>query len=50
VNDAVLRAAHFAGVTIDDSPVTGIGRIDLLRFLKEQAISRSMHRYGRLLS
>jgi RHH-type proline utilization regulon transcriptional repressor/proline dehydrogenase/delta 1-pyrroline-5-carboxylate dehydrogenase len=50
MNDDVLRAAHSAGVTIDDSPVTGIGRIDLLRFLKEQSISQTMHRYGRLIS
>jgi RHH-type transcriptional regulator, proline utilization regulon repressor / proline dehydrogenase / delta 1-pyrroline-5-carboxylate dehydrogenase len=49
VNDDVLTAAHSTGVTIDDSPVTGIGRIDLLRFLKEQAISRTLHRYGRLI-
>ena len=50
VNDDVLTAAHTAGVTIDDSTVTGIGRIDLLRFLKEQSISRTMHRYGRLIT
>jgi len=50
VNDDVLRAAHSAGVTIDDSPITGIGRLDLLRFVKEQSISRTMHRYGRLVS
>jgi RHH-type proline utilization regulon transcriptional repressor/proline dehydrogenase/delta 1-pyrroline-5-carboxylate dehydrogenase len=48
-NDDVLRAAHTSGVTIDDSIVTGIGRLDLLRFVKEQAISRTMHRYGRLI-
>jgi len=47
-NDAVLRASHQAGVTIDDSSVTGIGRPDVLRMLKEQAISQTMHRYGRL--
>jgi RHH-type proline utilization regulon transcriptional repressor/proline dehydrogenase/delta 1-pyrroline-5-carboxylate dehydrogenase len=50
VNDDVLTAAHTAGVTIDDSSITGIGRIDLLRFVKEQSISRTMHRYGRLIS
>jgi RHH-type proline utilization regulon transcriptional repressor/proline dehydrogenase/delta 1-pyrroline-5-carboxylate dehydrogenase len=48
-NDDVLRAAHTSGVTIDDSMVTSIGRLDLLRFVKEQAISRTMHRYGRLI-
>jgi RHH-type proline utilization regulon transcriptional repressor/proline dehydrogenase/delta 1-pyrroline-5-carboxylate dehydrogenase len=50
VSDDVRRAAQTAGVTIDDSPVTGLGRLDLLRFLKEQSISRTMHRYGRLIS
>ena len=50
VSDAVLRACHESGVTIDDARVTGIGRIDLLRFLKEQSISQTMHRYGRLVS
>ena len=49
-NDAVLRAAHTAGVTIDDSPITGVGRLDVLRFVKEQAISQTMHRYGRLIA
>ena len=49
-NDAVLRAAHTAGVTIDDSPITRVGRLDVLRFVKEQAISQTMHRYGRLIS
>jgi RHH-type proline utilization regulon transcriptional repressor/proline dehydrogenase/delta 1-pyrroline-5-carboxylate dehydrogenase len=47
-NDDVLRAANSSGVTVDDSSITGIGRLDLLRFLKEQAISQTMHRYGRL--
>ena len=50
VNHDVQRAAHSAGVTIDDSPITGIGRLDLLHFVKEQAISRTMHRYGRLVN
>jgi RHH-type proline utilization regulon transcriptional repressor/proline dehydrogenase/delta 1-pyrroline-5-carboxylate dehydrogenase len=50
VDANVLRAAHSAGVTIDDSPITGVGRLDLLRFVKEQSISQTMHRYGRLTS
>jgi RHH-type proline utilization regulon transcriptional repressor/proline dehydrogenase/delta 1-pyrroline-5-carboxylate dehydrogenase len=48
-NDNVLKAANTAGVTIDESIVTGIGRLDLLCFVKEQAISQTMHRYGRLI-
>ena len=50
IADDVLKAAHSAGVTIDESVVTGIGRLDLLRFVKEQSISRTMHRYGRLIT
>ena len=50
VNDDVLASAHAAGVTVDDSPVTGVGRIDLVGFLKEQSISQTMHRYGRLIT
>jgi len=50
VDANVLRAAHSAGVTIDDAPITGVGRLDLLRFVKEQSISQTMHRYGRLTS
>lgn len=49
-NEVVLKAAHTAGMTIDDSTVTGIGRLDLLHFVKEQAISQTTHRYGRLSS
>lgn len=48
VTNDVLRGAHASGITIDDSPVTGVGRLDLLHFVKEQAISQTMHRYGRL--
>lgn len=48
VTNDLLRVAHASGITIDDSPVTGVGRLDLLRFVKEQAISQTMHRYGRL--
>ena len=50
VSDDVLTAAHRAGVSIDDAPVTGVGRIDVARMVKEQAISETMHRYGRSIS
>ncbi|HEX4905228.1 MAG TPA: proline dehydrogenase family protein [Acidimicrobiales bacterium] len=48
-SDEVLRAAHAAGVVVDDQPITGDGRIELLRWLREQAISRTMHRFGNVL-
>jgi RHH-type proline utilization regulon transcriptional repressor/proline dehydrogenase/delta 1-pyrroline-5-carboxylate dehydrogenase len=33
---------------IDDTAVTGDGRIELPRWLREQAISRTLHRHGRI--
>lgn len=48
-SDDVLRAAHTAGVVVDDQPFTGDGRVELLRWLREQSISRTMHRFGNLL-
>jgi RHH-type proline utilization regulon transcriptional repressor/proline dehydrogenase/delta 1-pyrroline-5-carboxylate dehydrogenase len=47
-SDDVLRAAHDAGVTVDDQPITGDGRVELVRWLREQAISRTLHRFGNL--
>lgn len=46
----VLTAAHTAGVAIDRTPVTGNGRVELGRWLREQAVSVTAHRHGRLLS
>jgi RHH-type transcriptional regulator, proline utilization regulon repressor / proline dehydrogenase / delta 1-pyrroline-5-carboxylate dehydrogenase len=47
--DGLLAAAHAAGVAVDTTPVTGHGRIELPCWLKEQAVSRTMHRHGRLV-
>ena len=45
-----LRAgANEAGIHIADDPVTAEGRIELLHYLREQAISRTTHRYGNVL-
>lgn len=45
--DEGLRvAAQEAGIHFVDSPVTGDGRVELLYYLREQAISRTIHRYG----
>lgn len=46
---SLLRAAHDAGVVVDDQPITPDGRVELLRWLREQAISRTMHRFGNVL-
>ena len=42
-------AANAAGIHIADDPVTAEGRIELLHYLREQAISRTTHRYGNVL-
>ncbi|MGA0932701.1 MAG: bifunctional proline dehydrogenase/L-glutamate gamma-semialdehyde dehydrogenase [Candidatus Nanopelagicales bacterium] len=45
----LLAAAHAAGVAVDRQPVTDAGEVELPRWLKEQAISVTRHRHGRLL-
>jgi RHH-type proline utilization regulon transcriptional repressor/proline dehydrogenase/delta 1-pyrroline-5-carboxylate dehydrogenase len=48
VSDALRAAAHAADVAVDDTPVTGDGRVELPCWVREQAISRSVHRHGRV--
>ena len=45
----LLAAAHDAGIAVDRQPVTDAGEVELPRWLKEQAISVTRHRHGRLL-
>ena len=42
-------AANEAGVHLADDPVTAEGRVELLHYLREQAVSRANHRYGNVL-
>ncbi|MGK2928265.1 MAG: bifunctional proline dehydrogenase/L-glutamate gamma-semialdehyde dehydrogenase [Acidimicrobiales bacterium] len=42
-------AAADAGVHLDDGPVTRSGRIELLHYLREQAVSETRHRFGNLV-
>ncbi len=45
-----LRAtANETGVHIADAPVTADGRIELLHYLREQAVTCTLHRYGNLV-
>ena len=48
VEPAVRAAAHRAGVEVVDGPVTPSGRLELRLLLREQAVSRTLHRYGTL--
>ncbi|WP_454859846.1 bifunctional proline dehydrogenase/L-glutamate gamma-semialdehyde dehydrogenase [Promicromonospora soli] len=41
-------ASRLASVTVLDGPVLASGRRELLTMLREQAVSRTMHRYGHL--
>lgn len=46
-----LRAkANALNVHLADDPVTASGRRELLHYVREQAISRTLHRYGNILS
>ena len=46
VGDDVARACHRADIALDCAPVSADGVAELPRWLREQAISRTMHRYG----
>ncbi len=46
VEPAVLAAAAEAGVSVLDEPICSCGRIELVRWLREQVVTRSLHRYG----
>jgi RHH-type proline utilization regulon transcriptional repressor/proline dehydrogenase/delta 1-pyrroline-5-carboxylate dehydrogenase len=45
----VRAAAHAAGIVVLDAPVLAAGRLELRAYLREQAVSRVVHRYGSVL-
>ncbi len=45
-DDALRRAAWRAGVTVDTTDLVADGRVELARWLREQSISITAHRYG----
>ena len=47
-SDVLRRAAHAAAIAVDETAVTHDGRVELPCWLREQAISRTLHRHGRL--
>ena len=49
ISDDLRAACHSLDITVDESPVTTFGPIELPRWLREQSISETRHRYGRLL-
>src|SRR5262249_37497337 len=42
-------AAHAAGMTVLDAPALATGRLELRAYLREQAVSRVVHRYGNVM-
>jgi len=48
ISDVLARACHAAGITIDDTAVTASSTVELARWCREQAISRTLHRHGRV--
>ena len=47
--DELLRVANSNGMHISSGPVTKAGRIELLNYVREQALSVTLHRFGNLL-
>lgn len=47
--DVVRDAAASLGLHIADDPVTAEGRIELQHYVREQAISSTLHRHGKVL-
>jgi RHH-type proline utilization regulon transcriptional repressor/proline dehydrogenase/delta 1-pyrroline-5-carboxylate dehydrogenase len=47
--DALRAAAHRADVAVDETAITHDGRVELPCWLREQAISRTRHRHGRVV-
>jgi RHH-type proline utilization regulon transcriptional repressor/proline dehydrogenase/delta 1-pyrroline-5-carboxylate dehydrogenase len=48
-SDALLRSAYAAGLNWIDAPLLADGRHELTRWLREQSISETRHRYGLII-
>ena len=46
LSTAARAAAHGAGLNVIEAPVLGNGRLELRWYLREQTVSRVLHRYG----
>ncbi|HUK62957.1 MAG TPA: bifunctional proline dehydrogenase/L-glutamate gamma-semialdehyde dehydrogenase, partial [Dongiaceae bacterium] len=49
ISTAARAAANAAGVTVIDVPVLATGRLELRWYLREQTVSRTLHRYGNVI-
>ena len=48
-SDDVLRALHRSGLWVDTAPVIASGDLELLRWTREQSVSRTLHRHGNVV-
>ena len=46
--EELLRAAHAAGIAVDTTPIDPDGRFELVHWVREQSVSITRHRHGRL--
>ena len=44
-----LRAAYAAGLNWIPATFSAVGRLELLRWMREQAVATTRHRYGNLI-
>jgi RHH-type proline utilization regulon transcriptional repressor/proline dehydrogenase/delta 1-pyrroline-5-carboxylate dehydrogenase len=49
-DDRVLRTLHQSGVWVDATPVAADGYVELLRWTREQSVSRTLHRHGNVMT
>ncbi len=49
ISRELRAAAHAAAVTVLDAPVLATGRLELRHYLREQTVSRVVHRYGNVM-
>jgi RHH-type transcriptional regulator, proline utilization regulon repressor / proline dehydrogenase / delta 1-pyrroline-5-carboxylate dehydrogenase len=47
-NDEVLLVAHLVGLNWIDAPLVSRGRVELTRWLREQSVTQTKHRYGQI--
>jgi RHH-type proline utilization regulon transcriptional repressor/proline dehydrogenase/delta 1-pyrroline-5-carboxylate dehydrogenase len=49
LSTALCQAANVAGINVVDTAVLANGRLELRYYLREQSVSRTVHRYGTIL-
>jgi RHH-type proline utilization regulon transcriptional repressor/proline dehydrogenase/delta 1-pyrroline-5-carboxylate dehydrogenase len=49
-SDRVFAECDELGISVDDAPVTSVGRLELLHWTREQCVSETRHRYGNVRS